>query len=371
MAGTGVGVGVSQRVALTTIAKWMKKLSVQTTQKYALLKKLQMHGNIEYGCHGGELRWVVKYRDHDLAGHVDGAPKQFQRVKTTFNAALPWRGYESSDVITLKEKYEHGGQEAVVQIFNNREALIRDGLQRQLGREWFKDGNATGNEQTFHGIESFGSMTGQTAADELATTLNDTYAGTSTSYTSLKSNAVKGTDEEYGVWSPVVVNSNRTPSGGSLRNWEDYADEYIRLGLIEADYGGVAGEMVDLVLLTKTAFRQFLNIADDKERINLSRGSELEMVRLGFKNAVELDGVPVMWDNGIAATDGASDTVYGYGFNCSKVKLKILGGSKSKSLFNARVTWNDDYAATRLYFHLLGNLCFESPRHFIKFAAIS
>jgi len=370
MAGTGVGVGVSQRVALTTIAKWMKKLSEQTQEKYAFLKKLQQHNNIEYGCSGGELRWVVKYRDHDLAGHIDGAPKQFQRIKTVFNAALPWRGYEASDVITLQEKYEHGGKEAVVEIFNNREKLIREGLQRQLGREFYKDGNATGNEQTFHGIESFMSMTGQTASDELATTLNDSYAGTSTSYTSLKSTAIKGTDEEFGVWSPVLVNTNRTPSGGSQRSWENYADEYIRLGLLEADRGGVAGEMIDLILLTKTSFRQLLNVLDDKERLAVMRGDS-EMAKFGFKNAVSLDGVDCMWDAGIASTDAASDTVHGYGFNMSKVKLKVLGGAKSKSLFNARVTWNDDYAATRLYFHLLGNLCFESPRHFVKFADIS
>lgn len=370
MAGTGVGVGISQRVALTTIAKWSRKLHTETIDKFLFLRKMREHGNIEYGCHGGEVRWVVKYRDHDISGYIDGAPKQFQKIKTTFNAALPWRGYESSDVITYQEKLEHGGTEAVVEIFNNREQLIRDGLQRQLGREWFKDGNASGNERRFHGIESFGSSTGQTANDELATTPNDSYAGTSTSYTSLKSGAVNGTDEEYGVWSPVIVNTNRTPTSGTLRNWENYSDEYIRLGLIEADRGGYAGEQIDLILLTKLAFRQLQNVLDDKERLAVSRGKS-EMAKFGFGAVMSIDGVDCMWDRGIAATDGSSKVVSGYGFNMSKVKLKLLGGKKSKSLFTAKVTWNSDYASTRIWMACLGNLCFISPRHFIKFAAIT
>jgi hypothetical protein len=339
-------------------------------EKFVFLKKLQQHGNISFGNHGGELRWVVKYRDHDISGYTDGAPKQFQKVKTVFNAALPWRGYESSDVITEQEKLEHGGEEAVVDIFNSRQQMMKEGLQRQLGREFYKDGNATGNERTFHGIESFCSMTGQAAADELATTPNDSYAGTSTAYTALKSAAVKGTDEEYGVWSPVIVNTNRTPSGGSLRNWENYADEYIRLGLIEAERGSQADERCDLILLTKTAYRQLLNIMDDKERVAVTRGQN-SMTEFGFKGGISIDGVDCMWDFGIPGTDGASDVVSGYGLNTSRVKLKILGNKKSKSLWRTRVTWNDDYASTRIWCNLLGNMCFESPRHFIKFAAIS
>ena len=367
----GQGIGVSQRVALSTISKWMRKLSQQTTQKYAFLTLLQSKGKIEYGCHGGEIRWGVKFRDHDLSGHVDGAPKQFARIKTLFNAFLPWRGYDSSEVITLQEKLEHGGEQAMIEIFADREKQMRDGLIRQMGREWFKDGNAVGNERTFHGIESFMSVGAQTASDELATAPNDTYAGTSTAYTSLKAGAQPVVDEEYGVWSPVIVNANRTPAGGSLRTWEEYADEYIRLGVIEAQYGTTQAENLDLILLTKTAYRQFLNVVDDKERIHISRGSELALTKLGFTNVVGFDGVQIMWDAGINPTDGQGNTVYGYGYNCDEMALKILGGQKRKTLFGAKVTWNDDYASDRIYMYLLGNLCFNSPRRHVKFAAIS
>lgn len=367
----GEGVGVSERVALSTIAKWLKSLSSQVERKYAFLAMLKSKGNIEYGCHGGQLRWAVKYRDHDLSAHVDGAPKQFAKVKTIFNAFLDWRGYDSSEIITLREKAEHGGAEAMIEIFAGREKMMREGLLRQLGREWYKDGNATGNEHTFHGIESFCSVGAQTAADELATAPNDSYAGTSTAYTSLKATAVKGVDEEHGVWSPVIVNTNRTPSGGSLRTWEEYADEYIRLGVIEAQYGTSQDENLDLILLTKTAYRQFLSVVDDKERINISRGSELGLTKMGFANVVEFDGVQVMWDDGISATDGQSNTVHGYGFNCDQLALKVLGGGARKTLFGAKVTWNDDYASDRIYLWLLGQLCFYSPRRHVKFCDIS
>jgi len=362
----GQGIGVSERVAKATISMWLKKLHTETIQNYALLSVIQKKGNVNYGGSGGELRWVFQYRDHDLDGHIDGAPKAFKRKKVIENANLDWRGYESTEVITLKEREQQSGEEAMIKIFGAREKMMREGLMRQLGKEWYVDGNAAGNAERFHGVESMMSSGVQTAADDLATLPNDTYAGVSTAYGSLKSNAVKGVDEEYGVWSPVIVNTNVNPGGGN-RAWADFADEFMRLGIIEASYGTTSTDNIDLILLTKTAYRQFLNIADDKERINIMRGADVELVSLGFKNFVNFDGVQVGWDFGISATDPAANVVHGYGFNCDKLYLKVLGGKDRKTLWGSKLTWNDDYASDRIYLHLLGNLCFESPRHFVAF----
>jgi len=316
------------------------------------------------------MRWPIKIRDHDLQGHVDGQAKTFTRLRRTRNANLEWRGYEATEAITLLEKLQSGGDEAIVKIFGRLEKDMRVGLIRQLGKEWYKNGDLAANAaaNTWHGIESLMQGPGaQTASDELATSLTKTYAGQSTSYTAFKSTAVKGTDEEYGVWSPVIVNTAQNPGSG-VRAFGDYADEYIRVLVNEACYGHSAEDMLDIIILTKSAYRDLLNIADDKERLVFDRGESLDLVKMGFKKTVELDGTAITWDFGLPGTDDDSNVVQGYGFNCDKLELK-LGGSE-KQIWKNNSTFNSDHQANRFYFYSLGNLVFESPKFFGKLAAI-
>ncbi len=377
----GQGIGISKRVAQTTIAKWGQLVSEQTEQRYVLLAMMKKKGRIVHGCHGGEYRWVVRYRDHPIKGFIDMDPIDYVRENTKVNANLPWRSYRVTDVISEREKLENGGAQAMISIFKNREEVMRRGAIRQLAGEFFKDGNLAANsaDDKWHGIESFMSIGSQTAADLLATTHDDTYAGNSTAVAGLGADA-----ESARVWTPVVVNCDRTPSGGTQRDWADYADEYLRKGFLEASYGAGPEDNIDVALLTKTAFEALLNILDDKERIQVRRGGEAAVVKLGFDKFVEVDGVSVGWDAGVPSSDGttadggsnsdnsgAGVTVHGYGFNTSRMKLMCMGPKGSKGIWRARTTFNDDYQADRIFMSHVGNLCFESPRHFVKFADIS
>ena len=366
----GEGVGITDRVANVTISKWFKSMSDQAKQKHAFLHMLDKKKGIHMGCSGGDMVWPVEYKYADIKPHVDGALKTADRKTLTFDARLPWRGYESDEVWTLMEKLQNGGESAMVKLFKTREKKIKKGLHQQLGREWFKDGAATGNEHTFHGAESLFSGIGvQTAADKFATSLSSTYAGKSCSYTSLKSNATKGTDEEYGAWSGVLVNTNRNPGAGT-RAWEDYADEYIRAGVLEAARGQDQEDRTDIILLAKEYYEELLNILDDKERISYRRGENVAMVKAGFTDFVEVDGVQIGWDFGMEShkTDANGDECQGYGFNMDQVGLYMLNES---ALWDSKTQWVMDYAAMRCYFWCLGNLRFEGPRHVLKFAAIS
>ena len=205
----------------------------------------------------------------------------------------------------------------------------------------------------------------QTDADRLATTHTATYANLSTAV-----NTVGGTAQPR-LWTPVIVNTDRTPSGGSQRTWENYADEYMRYAFLQACYGQDKKNKVSLVLLNRDAWEQFLNLIDDKEEIQVGRGTDKELVSLGFEDHVKFDGVSVMWDDAVPTTDDDALTVHGYGFTPERMMLKVLGKKGNKQLFTSRVTFNDSYRSDNIFMHLLGNLKFESPRHFIKFGDIS
>lgn len=369
----GGGVGTNTRVAKVTIEEWAKMVSEETEKHLPLLALMKKKGRIKTGCSGGQMRWIVRIKDHQLQPFPDAVPVNFQPLDTKESATLPWRGYYASDTITLREKLEQGGPEAMIKIFADREAVIRRGITRGLASEFFKDGNLAVNSaaETFHGIESMMSIGTQVDADVVASVNNDTYAGLST--------AVAGLDATNDrVWTPVVVNCDRTPSGGSQQTWANFADEYIRTGLLRATYGDGPDDRPDLVLLTRTAYEELLNLMDDKERIPVVRGASEDLVSLGFKNHIELDGCPITWGAEVPATDaspylggGTTSTVNGYFFTTGRMELKVLGPASGKSLFTSKVTFNDSYRADNIFMHLLGNLKFESPRHFGKLANIS
>ena len=369
----GEGVGITQRVLNVTIAKWGKRISNETIQKYLFLKLLKEKGKIKKNCHGGENRWPWQYRRHKLRGHQDAVPKQFARETVTKNANLPWKGYDGSEFISLMEKGQNGGEEAMVKLFSNRMALLEESLTDELGRQFYLDETLTGDPvgTGFAGIESMMSLTGQTATDEFATTLDDTYAGQGTSYTAhgtAGQTPVKGTNPEYGAWSPVIVNCNRTVDAATVA-WDEGADEYIRCGIIEASKSSSQSYMPDIGLLTKTAYKELLNILDDKEHLHFSRGGkDPGGAAFGFSAMPSIDGVPFTWDFGIPGTDSRSDVVYGYMLNCDQIELRLLDQA---NIWRSFVNWNIRQGGDELYMVCLGQLLFECPRYQTKFAAIS
>lgn len=363
---------VSQRVAEVTIENWTMEVADLMVQKYAFLYCLKRKGKIKFGKNGTEMKWPFRFKDHEITGYSDLAPRNYARTQVHKTASLEWRGYESNEAISHLEKLQNGGKghAVIVDIFKQRAGIVREGLMRRLGNNFHKSGSTTAgvSENRFHGIESFGDITGQTASDELATQPNSTYAGYSTDYGSLDASASAG-DPGYKAWSPTIVNCNHNPGSGT-RAFSDYADEYLRTGIIEASFGAGQSEQLDTIFLNKAAYKDLLNVLDGKERINFKRGEDVGLVKAGFKQAVEFDGVEVLWDFGVPSADeqSSADTVHGYGYNFDHVELQMLN---RKSLWESRMQWSSAQDADVILFSCLGNLKFDSPKFQALFKEIS
>ena len=365
MAEPGDGVGVSQRVQRTTISRWNKKLNNEITQEYALLAEMEKRKQIKYiNDGGGQFRWGFHARDVPLGHYVDGTAKSFQRNDLEEVAKLGWRTYDASEIITSLEKAQHKGGHAMIDVFSERSPRIRKGLKRRLAGQFFVDGEAAGFTEGWHGIESFMGIGPQTVGDELQTSSTDTYGGLPTSFTGLSGGSID-LSEGYKCFTPVIVNCNRDTGGGPVL-WDAAGDEYLRVAISEASYG--PGDKLDLILLRKLAMRQLKNILDDKEQVYTDRGQgHPSEVAFGFQK-IWYDGVALMEDVGIPALDPAGRVIHGYGFDMSKIYLKVLNAKPKTTIFSVDVDWSIDYQADKIYWCSFSNLCFDSPRHFAKFA---
>lgn len=373
MANAGDGIGVTSRVSKATLSKWAKRVSDQAEKKMQLIPILRKKGRIKTLDGGGELRWIVRNKYHELLGHVDGLDRSYNRLNDLVNATLPWAGYELVDAITPVEKAQNKGESAVVRLFDQKVAQMQMSAAQRMAGQLYNDASVaqTSIPLPLHGIESMMSFTSQTNTDEFQTTSDDTYAGISTSRTVWTSTT---TDPGYEGWSPVIVNANRTV-GGSAVAWADAADEYLRAGIIKSQVTADADDVVDVVLLRQSPFKDLLNLLDDKERKTVAAGYAESAYGFRPGQTVQFEGAMVGWDHACPSTDADSYEVFGYGFNTSKMELNMLdipGFTRGKdSLFGFQEFVDPGTAASLLRLMFYGQIKFESPRYFAKFSKMA
>lgn len=347
------------RIMRTTRELWSKQLSDQTVEKHALLKLMQGKGRLQYGCTGTAVKWTVKYKRIDLVPYADMDALNFARNTTVLTATLDWRGYKLPDAISELElaMNEAGNDTQIIDLFKGKLEQLSDDANEQIGAEFYKDGNATGNEKRLHGIESFLSVNAgaQLAADQYATTLNDTYAGLLTAKGNYGGLATDSPIKpEYEFWSPVVVNT--TYNGETFAT---SAVKQIRRAISQANKGG-KGNNLDLIVMTRENFNLLKNQLDDKQRQVIPA---TDLAKFGFPDTVNVDGVDCTWDPDVPATDPAGLVVDFYGFNTGKVKFKLLG--KKKMLWGmCGDTFREENMTQRFWCGMYGNLCFDGPRFF-------
>jgi hypothetical protein len=349
----------STRVLHATREQWAKELSDQTTESHALLKLLKERKNIKHVA-GTKLKWTVKYKQLDLTPYADMEAGNWVRNTLTKTAELEWRGYKMYDAISEQEFMENAaGDTQIIDLFASKLKQMEEDANQRLVREFYKDGNASGNEKRFHGIESFMGVGSQTAGDQFASILDDSYAGLDT--TKGHYGGADSRDPEYDFWSPVIVSTN--PTGETFAT---KAIEMLRRGITEARRGGQKSRL-DLITTDRTNYRSILDLLDDKERLIVPADS---IAKFGFGDIVHVDGCPVTIDPDMPTTDGDNNAVRAYGWNTSQMELVLLKNPRGKKdmLWNASGdVFREDNFAFRFWLGIAGNIKCYSPRHFAKF----
>lgn len=364
------------RTAATTLAKHIREVEESMLRNYQMGALLEAAGRVNYNNSGEGFDWPVQFRLHKVEGNTGETQRNFARRNLWKTANVEYRGYQATDSMYYREFRSNRGPEGVVKVFENFVDRLETSITQVLGTEYYIDGSASGNEQSWHGLESMfavngtvnistGAQRAATAADKVGYA-SDTYGGLSTALGNAGGENESGAiwpdgiaDSEYDYWTPLIVNYTSTAFSGASPTFALQGDEAMRYAIINAQRNTSKNGQITNIFLARDLYTDLLNLIDDKERIQIS--SEHSLRALGFKNVLNFDGVEVSWESGVP-------TGVGYGINYDNMELKSMDDSLLRSE-------GPDYDIHSQSFNAvvstLSNLKFSSPRNFFKLAALA
>lgn len=359
---------LSRRLA-TTIANYIYGAVDAMSRRRKVLSVLKKLGKITYG-HGGDpsAAWDVEYRQAELLPYSGSFT--FAAVDRWKQAQLPWGGYAATDMISERERLVNSGKQALVKVYDKMGTRIKNDITQQFpSRILRSDGNASGHELEISGFETCFGISGQAvAADCPVGVNNDVYAGLSTA-----PNAYGGAWEDDGAgneiwplgigptvsdfWRPLVVLWDSTKFSGATQTWKANAEEAIRFGIHHSRRNDTMDGDLSMVLLWRDGFRQFKDVQQLKQRINVMANSPLYEV--GFRDMFNYDGIDVTDDYDVP-------NEIGYGVPGGVLELMCL----TDDLFRVRDDMDLASDSHRFVADMHGQLKIESLRHMVKWQPI-
>jgi hypothetical protein len=361
----------------TTLVTHLREEELTTFRKFKIFALLEGNGKVAMNQGGRGFDWQVRFKNQPVTSNTGESPRVFSRHNLWQRAYLPYRGYTVTDQVTKREMLENRGAQALIDVAGKMASRLQESMEQHLSREVYVDGNATGNEDRFHGLESMFAISGsvdKTSGNRNATALQAdvfawplaTYAGLSTALGALAGSKLETgswpyvqVDPEYDYYSPLIVNYNTSGLGTGTSTWAGQCLEVMREGINHAKRNDTKEAQLDLIVLHRSMYIQFLNRLDARERAVVSKTNGLRSY--GFGDVTELDGVEV-------TTEYAVPTGCGYGISIGNMEMKCM---ESQLMVPEGPYFNEELQAYRYAVGVLANIKMKSPRNFVKFTNVT
>jgi len=369
------------RVIGTTIVNHLREEELTTFRRFKVFSALEGSGNVIMNQGGRGFDWEVRYRNTPVVGNTGENPRTFARQNLWKKAELNYRGYVTTDSIFKREMLENRGREALINVAAKMATRLQESMEQHLASEVYVNGYSTGNENRFHGIESFmgqlveggnakGINPATGAIENMAASMpfaapGATYAGINTGLGYYGGSQLDGAwpdgkaDPEYDFYSPVLVNwsSNYWTNNAGLTPsaaWGQNCVSATREGIHQCKRNDTRESAIDMVVLDRKLYIGYLNSLDSKERAIVTRENGLRSY--GFSDVFEQDGVEI-------TTEYALPSNTGYGISIGNMELRCMEGTL---MVPEGPFYNEELQSYRYAVSVLANLKFKSPRNFFK-----
>ncbi len=371
------------RVIGTTIVNHLREEELTTFRKFKIFAMLESSGNVVMNQSGRGFDWNVRYRNAPVTGNTGDTPRTFARINMWKRAELPWKGFTTTDSIYRRELLENRGQQALVDVASKMAERLQESLEQHLSYQPYRDGNDPAFANDFHGLESFLGYSGTVDESGPAVFQNDaaggiadrfgfpedTYAGLSTRLGFYGGGRLTGTtgiwpnvpvDPEGDFYSPVIINYNASSfNSAGTRNWRANCVFAMREGIHQCKRNDTREDQIDMVVLDRNLYIQFLNSYRNEERIAVTKEGGLKA--LGFSDVVTLDGVEI-------TSEYACPAGRGYGLSIGNMELRCL---ENQLMVAEGPFYDEELQSYRYACSTLGNMRFRSPRNFFTLAPVT
>ena len=365
----------------TTLVTHLKEEEQTTFRKFKVFAALEADGKVAMNQGGRGFDWQVRYKNQPVASNNGESPRVFARHNLWQRATLPYRGYTVTDQISKREMLENRGAQALVDVAGKMASRLQESMEQHLSREIYIDGNAAGNENRWHGLESiFGvantkdtvrrdngqRRTGGGSNEDIFFWPSDEYAGLRTDLGYLSGGQLEtgawpyvAVDPDYDYYSPLVCNYTSTYFGGQSNTWQLQCIEALREGINHAKRNDTRENQIDMILMDRGLYIQFLNRLDSRERAIVSKSNGLRSY--GFGDVVELDGIEV-------STEYAVPRGVAYGLSIGNMEMKCM---ESQLMIAEGPFYNEELQSHRYAVSVLANIKMKSPRNFVKWMSFT
>jgi hypothetical protein len=356
--------------------KFFKTVSDLTFRRRLWLKMLQMHGRIQYNADSFACVWNVEKSQPEVSQAPDGGDLDFQEHDAEDQLTIPVRGYRATDMLTEKKREMNKGPTAITNYYKEKSARLAKSVMHKLYGELYIDGEASGNLDRFHGIQSFMGDDGATVAGDKIARPSQTYAGQSTATgaegtwddtlgAGNQPNTTISTDwpigkgsAEYDWLSPLLVNWGSSAWASESAKWIDNAEDVLRFARVMQTNRGAKEDNQSVPfmhMLSSDLFVDFQTYYAARTRLDIPHA---DSVKLGFGNLMNFEGDIVHYE---------SDTPpgVGYGICSNQMDMFIL---KDKLISSEGPEWDITKMAYLYLAWTYGNLRFQ-PKFFSRYAS--
>lgn len=354
----------------TTAAHYFKGFCDETIRKRIWLSYLEQQGNIEYGVPGATHTWDVMYSEPEMRQYGDGGDLTFTNHRAYKQLTTDVRGYELTDEMSEKQRLMNRGEVQIVDLMDQKTKNLATSAKRKFGRELYVDGNASGNENRFHGIESFMGA-GTCAVGDRVAVCSDTYAGLSTvqaTYGGSWSTDLASADRpnstlandwpngsggaEYDFLSPKLINTTSTAWPSGVAKWRDNCFDVLTNMSVWCRNTNGDDDGTLLCLLGSTMFTQFKEALLPKQRILVPHKASQD---LGFGDALDYEGMALKWESDCPANTGYGLLTTAYELFFTTDQMFVPKGPE----------WDIKSNAYLYLLYTFGNFRWQ-PKHFAK-----
>lgn len=358
-----------QRVLAVTTDNFEKKGVDNIMAKKEIFAVMKSKGCIRKISGGTQNTRHSRYKRATLRGlPMDIASISYQRLSKRINFAIPPRGQETTDAITIQERFINQGPQAFVNLYGTLLKELMDDATFDFPKQFFKDGNASGNTDGIHGWESALSHSG-TIGNGMLGAPNDTYFGVSTAVGLRGSWDASNTYPNgagqvgYHHFSPFIWIYDDTGIG-SGSTWEDNSLKAMKK---DALFSSRRGHKRDFGILNTNAYNAASNKIEAREAIRTDRSNKnIPSISLGFGEEFTYEGVRWTHDSDVPDRNPLALTSHilaGYSFTVEDLDLMHW----TDKLFHVpQIPFSGETLSDRLLVMLICNL-FVNPQGVSKF----